>query len=468
MKKSKLLNIIPTLKKWEIRKLYQFLESPYFNQRKDVIRLLDFLLGEADKKNPNFNQASAFAFVYPDKAFSESKYYLISSYLFKLIEEFLAIRDIKSDETTLSIHLIKAYRKRNMAENFGVTFKKLKISQEKQNLRDSKYLRRSYDFELEYYDFVGSRSRAKENNIETVSNLFDAYYIAEKLKQYCMQWTHQTVFKKEYSLGLKKEILQFLANNNELFEYSAITIYYHCYMAISTGEDIYFEQLLALINKHGKEFSPEEMRAIYFIAINFCIRQLNDGDNHHEQKMFELYKDGIENGYLLINGEISSFTFKNTVSIGINANQFDWVEIFIRESTDKLAKNIRKNTANYSLAYLRYKQKNYKESMKLLASFDASDIFISLDAKLLLLRIYYELEEYDTLTSLLDSMRVYLNRKEVLGYHKDLYKNIITVTFKLLALQDYDKASKETLRKQILEIKTINTREWFLEQLEKR
>ena len=106
-----------------------------------------------------------------------------------------------------------------------------------------------YDLELEYYDYIGSRSRSTENNLQDLSNAFDLVYIAEKVKQFCYQVAHQSVFKKEYSSALHQSILTILSDENSYLEHRAIRIYFHFYQAITTGEEVYFQQLRKLMQK---------------------------------------------------------------------------------------------------------------------------------------------------------------------------------------------------------------------------
>jgi hypothetical protein len=91
---------------------------------------------------------------------------------------------------------------------------------------------------------------------------------------------------------------------------------------------------------------------------------------------------------------------------------------------------------------------------------------VQLNAKMMLLKIYYELDEVDALESLLESMRAYLNRKEVTGYYRSNYQNIIRYTRKLVRINPYDKAPKEKLRQEIQQVNPLTEREWLLRQLE--
>ena len=83
----------------------------------------------------------------------------------------------------------------------------------------------------------------------------------------------------------------------------------------------------------------------------------------------------------------------------------------------------------------------------------------------MLLKIYHETDEFKVLESLLESMRAYLQRKKVLGYHKSNYKNIIHYTKKLLKVNPYSKAQKEKLKLEIEAAKPLTEKAWLLKQL---
>jgi hypothetical protein len=86
-------------------------------------------------------------------------------------------------------------------------------------------------------------------------------------------------------------------------------------------------------------------------------------------------------------------------------------------------------------------------------------------AKTMLLKMYYEQDELDALESLLESMRTYMQRKKVIGYHKTNYKNFIRYTKKLLKVNPYNKLLVERLRKEIETTNPLTEQEWLLRQL---
>jgi len=220
-----------------------------------------------------------------------------------------------------------------------------------------------------------------------------------------------------------------------------------------------------LMQLHADKFTPSEIGDLHILAVNFCIKRMNTGGIKYVREGFELYRAGFEGGYLIENGEISRFSFYNTVIAGIKLKKFDWVEQFIEAYRPMLPANYKKSVYEYALSWLRYEQKKYPEAMRLLATFDSSDHLMNLGAKLTLLKIYYELEEFDALESLLESMRIYLQRKEIIGYHRDYYGKIIRLTKRLLRMKGSQK-EKEVFRGQVEELQVISMREWFLRQID--
>ena len=81
---------------------------------------------------------------------------------------------------------------------------------------------------------------------------------------------------------------------------------------------------------------------------------------------------------------------------------------------------------------------------------------------------YYELSEYQTLESLLESIRAYLQRKnKMLGsQHIALYKNIVRYTKKLIKVNPYNKEQVAKLRLEIEAATPLTEKAWLLKQLD--
>jgi hypothetical protein len=145
--------------------------------------------------------------------------------------------------------------------------------------------------------------------------------------------------------------------------------------------------------------------------------------------------------------------------------EFDWTSHFIDHFQAYLEKKYQENIVDYSLAKLHFEKGAYDEAMRLLVYADFNDILLQLNAKTMLIKIYFEKEEEDALESLLDSMRTYIQRKQVMGYHKSNYLNIIKFTKKILNLHPFQKEQIQKLKEEIETISPLTEKEWLLAQL---
>ncbi|MEO6037189.1 MAG: hypothetical protein ABIQ93_02170, partial [Saprospiraceae bacterium] len=121
---------------------------------------------------------------------------------------------------------------------------------------------------------------------------------------------------------------------------------------------------------------------------------------------------------------------------------------------------------NFNLSRIYFERGNYDQAQELLTQFEYDDMLLNIIAKTMLLKIYYEQDEPDAFESLLESMRIYLQRKEALDPARKLaYKNMISLMKKLMHLNPYSKVQKEKLRELTNNTNPLMERDWLLRQL---
>ena len=104
-----------------------------------------------------------------------------------------------------------------------------------------------------------------------------------------------------------------------------------------------------------------------------------------------------------------------------------------------------------------------------MSSYSNDDILFNPIAKTMLLKIYYEQDEYDAFESLLESLRIYLQRKEALdATRKTAYKNMISLMKKMLHLNIFSKAQREKFRELVVQTNPLAEREWLLKQMDRK
>lgn len=465
MKDSRLLEIFQNLDKKELRDLGKFVRSPFHNQRKDVIDLFSYLLKWT--KNPNLavSKVAVFPILFPDEPFDEKKIRYTMSFLYQAIKNFLAVKALESDAVGHQLAVVSAFRQKGLERLFGQEFRIAEKMLQQQPFRHQHFYLQNYHLQNEKYRFTMTQTRGQVAGLAEMSDAMDTFFIANKLQMNAHGVIHKAMHQSEFQPHLMEEILEHLSVKGGK-EQPAIAVYYHCLKMLTTDESLpHFQALRRLIDKSGTAFPSEELKDIYTFALNYCIKRLNAREDFFHREAFELYKKGLEQGIFINNKMMSRFDYKNIVALGLGLKEWDWVEQFIEDYQFFLEKKYRRGTHAFNLALLYYKRGDYAKAMVLLQQVGTSDVLNNLNARRMLVRIYYDLKEFEALYSLLDSFQNYIYRKKELGYHRELYLNFIKFTRKLLQIEGYTKEQVTILRQQVANTKNVAEKDWLLDQI---
>ena len=463
MHKYPLIPLLSSLNKEEIREIRKFLLSPYYNHRQDVCDLFDFLMKNVGEKGPIPTKETIFKKIYGnDNPFSDHQIRLIFSFLKKLIERYLIQKKLNEDTIAQQTILAEIYRRKNLPKHFEQTLSKAERNLEKQKIRNSDYYEQVFAIEQERYLFASSQKRTREMNLQAVSDISDLQYFSRKLRQACLSLSHQKMFKTEYDLGMLPQILDYVEERN-LLRFPAIAAYYHSYQLLAkevAAES--FNSLLDLLLKSESYFPEEEERGLYLMGINYCIRRYNQGDKAIAAENFTLSREGLEKGYLFTDGKLSHFTYRNIVSIALIRKEYDWLEKFIFDYKDSLDEAHKESTFSFSLARLKYARQDYQTALSLLQKADFSEALPSLSARMLMLKIFYELEEIDLLEAHLQAMTTFIRRKKSLGYHRDNYLNTLRFVRKRIEIASFEKQKLSKWQVEVRNTASVAEKEWLL------
>lgn len=469
MQKSVLVEIIHSLNKKEVREIHKWLQSPAHNLRQDVVALFDYLSGKSPEATDSLEKEVVWRAVFPQDDFDDARMRQVMYFLLKAIEDYLAFTELRKDEVHIQTVLLKVYRTRQLEKPFKMTLEAARKRQKESPYRNSVFLREQHVLEQELYYYLGSRKRSDEVNLQETSDALDLAYFADKLQIGCRMLAHQTVYKKAmYDLRQLENTLAYVEQQNLLKE-PAIAVYYYGFKALTEREnETHFANLERIIFENGSLFPMAELRELYLLAINYCISRINAGIESYLRKSFEFYKEGFSKGILIENNLVTRISFGNAVSNAIKIKEFAWVEEFIEKFTPYLEEKSRESTVHFNLARLYFEKKDYVKAQQLLLKFDYDDILLNLVAKTMLLKIYYEEEEYSAFESLLESMRTYLQRKDaVSANHRIVYKNLFTVMRRLIHLNPFSKTQKDKFRELVLNTNPLLEKEWLLNQLDR-
>lgn len=450
MESSPLSEILRALSPSDLKALEKFIRSPYHVTHPGVLALFENMTSGAVEK--------------PET--DPRRLYHLTNYLLEAVEKFLALRVWEQRPHERHRATLQHLRLLRLDRAGDGMFRYARKRLDADPLRGSDYHRNDYLLHLEAYYRLQQEGRAKSANPQELADAQDVAFICEKLRTGCLLLSHQAVTKRAYDKGLLDQVLQFLEGHRYL-QIPAVAAYYHGYFA-QLGEqnaDDHFVALKNILEQHAGRFPVAETHDLYLMAINFCIRRINQADERFFREIFELYQSGLRQGALLENGTLSRWTYNNIAVTALKLHEFEWVHAFLHDFAPFLPENHREGAFNFNIARYCYDTGDYRQAMQHLLRMEYDDVLQNLIAKTMLCKIYYELEEMDALENQLDSIQIYIRRKKVLGYHKDNYTAFVRFMRKLLAISPNSTAAAQKLRSEIENAPTLTEKEWFLQRV---
>ncbi|MEL6945223.1 MAG: hypothetical protein AAFO82_21435, partial [Bacteroidota bacterium] len=346
--------VLNRLSKKEIKQFEQFLASPYFNQRADLQRLLTTW---NQHRGQPLAAEELYRLIYPKRKFKLQELRLLMSYLFRLLEQFLLSQELLATEN----EQVKQLAKVRVYQRLKLPKLALKALQKNANssIQNAEFYYEQFQKLTLAYEFSSIENPSSDHQFQATADNLDIAYFALKLRQTCLSLSHQAVYQSDFKAHFLEEIIAEIIRR-ELQEIPAIGIYYYIYKTLTEEHAVdSFRQLKLLLFQHHQVFPNKEVRDIYVMTINHCIRAMNRGEMEYLEEVLEIYKQGLEQEYLLENGTLSRFTYNNIVRIALKVNDLDWASYFIHHYKNSLDRSFRTSIFNFSLASLAYARKDY-------------------------------------------------------------------------------------------------------------
>ncbi len=467
MEQSKLIVLIRTFSKEELQELYDFVHTPFFNKKPFVPDLYDLIYDES----PHFSKLEKeqlWKQIFPQKAYNDIRMRRLMADLLGVCKEYIAWRKFDQDQRTQHLYQLQYFREKQLDKHFNTSRRNIEKWQEQHPRQDIWHYYHQYRLEREIgMSIAQQRKRTADPNLQVLSNHLDAFYLINKLKACCYILNYQTLNLVEYDLPLLEEILLHL--QKKTYHHIPIIDFYYCVLQslLEKENTSYFQRLKNILVENLQLFTKEEINEMFTFARNYCIKRANQGDTAYLTELLELYQLEIENGLLLnAEGKLSPFTYKNIVTLGIRSKRYEWTQTFIEQNKAVLAKEFQDSSYAFNLARLYFQQSEFEKIIPLLNEMEYREIFIELSAKNLLMKTYYELEEFEVLHSFLDSFQMFIRRKKkTLGYHCTSYLNLIKATRQLMRLHYGKQEAVAPFKEKMTSIKEIVDKQWILEKV---
>lgn len=438
LKKSKFIILVQKCSKKELEEFKDWLYSPAHNKSEQVKTLFQFVL----KAAPTFEKVDkkeAFQAVFGHQRYNELKINNVISLLTRQLLDFLGFKNYQNSRHLAQICLMDELLQRDFDKLMLQEGQRLVKEKSKSSIQNSS----TFFDEYLYYkqldeQFLKKPKREYDENLQQKNNNLDLFYIATKLKIACDMVSRNTVIQANYQIHHFKDLMDWIENNEfQYLKYPAIGVYYQALKTIQTGKIEDYKVLKSLLAENLHIFPNTEISKVYDYALNFCIRQINQGNAAFYNEILELYKFLLENKIIFVNGYLAQWDYKNIITVGTRLGETVWTEQFILDYKKHLPPKDRENAFIYNLASFYYSTKAYKKSLQLLHEVKFTDASYHLGAKIIQLKSFYELEEDEPFYALIDAFKIYILRsKDISTYRKQANLNLIKFAKRIYKLKE--------------------------------
>lgn len=463
MGNRKIIALLSSFQPAEMRDFRDFVDSPYFNRKEELGRLLEALNETVlAREEDAVSKEEIYARLFPDAPYDDKHFRYLTSDLAKLAERFLVLQHYETDDSRREIDLLQCYVERNLEK--GYARQKRSAEQalaEAPIAQTERYHRRMLLSEIEENRFVRQLKRTYNPHVEKASRQLDQYYFAKKLHLSCAMLDRQAFIQGNYEPNLSEELLTHL-RHNDFFGQKLIAFYYTILQALQDeSNETHYRELRRLLFHPSPEIARSDLKGFFLYGINYCARKIRQGKASYVEEALDLYTEGIGQEILLENGYLSPWTFTNVVKLALRLRRYAWIEKFIQSFAEKLPEEFRQNALHYNLAELYYYTKRYDEALPHLNQVALSDLNYHLGTRVMLAKIYFEQDEEEALLSLIAAFSIFLKRNKKIS--QDLKKTYLHFCELLFEIIRSGPDRMEALRRKIEDTPLLTDRGWLLE-----
>jgi hypothetical protein len=408
---GKTIVLLKTLTKKEFKELGRFVNSPVHNRNKNLIKLYSFL----KKYYPEFlfSRKEAFNYLFPDKNHNDTKIRQLMNSLLHVTYEYFAYSYYSDKEIIKKINLINKLSEKNADKLVNEQYKIANILLKSSKIKDADYFYKNYLLETTYMSYLGTKSNLYEklvNSFKTQHENFNKYVLNMLLRLNLERLAFEP-YTRDSRLLMLDELLMHLKKVN--YVDPQINLFYKLIlMKIHPEIETYYHEFKETLHKNLNMIEFGDKVNMFISLTNYCVEKFKRGNEKFVSEAFEIYKEVLKRKlYEVYEGNhIHHLVYISVVRVALTLKEFGWAVNFILKYRNKLPPSHRMSAFHYCLACYYYEHGKLDEALVNLSKVDAIDLQYKLRVKLLILKIYYDLNEDRLISAHYDSLRHFIKR----------------------------------------------------------
>ncbi|MCB0720962.1 MAG: hypothetical protein KDC42_01555 [Ignavibacteriae bacterium] len=486
MKNTKLISLLKTFSKKEIKEFEKFLSSPYHTASAVLSPLFDELIRYYPQfDHPELTKEKLYAKLY-EGTYNDEYIRKMMSRLYASAKDFLINEELKERVTERELLLLSQFRKRNLDTQFTGLAQQLEKDVSASRLAIEEFLDLGVGLTGEQTDYYrnkeayGKTLHHAGHQVEAVAAQF-VYYLIKGL-------IAKETASRAYAGGFYPPVLEALEKNFNLEEFlrsasdestalKLMVIDHYIYLSLCDPDDMdMYEKAKAAFLLNIEDLSLQT-RHDYFKWLSSAITSQSKYAKSEEIRQrartegFKLIKLRFEHNAVFPEGK-KTLDIQNFVIIlkhSLMERDFEWADKFVEDYVPRLEPEHIDNMKEYSIALVECIRGNFEKSLEHLIKVKPTTPFIKFDVRELNLVLFYELELYEEARYLISNSQKYFENTTELAPHVKKSGMTFLKYYKMLVkyTDRHDKSEIELNYNKMRSEKLMTAKSWLTSKFDK-
>ena len=475
MLKTSLIEILRTFTKEELKKFSEFVNSPYFNKKTSVTRLLDILKEYSPEfKNENLERKLAWKKLFPDKAFNYGVMKNLIYELTKLVERFLTEEMFAEDDYKKSLYLLNSFGNRDLNKLLESEYRTIYAKTQASLHGPDKYENLAV-LKWTHYSLLDNMDKKNQENIFEIAEYTIYNFLISIFKIYNNIFADKIMHRNIKYRSLPVEILSEF-DFDSLIEsikkyserdYRIIKIYYDMFRAFRQNNNpgSYFRFKKNLTENDGllEDYERRNLFACLCTTLTYNETIKNKPEENNDIIKIMHEKNIINDD----KGVISIRDYSFGVRMAAMVKDIVFLEEFINTYTKALRPSTVENMKLYGAVYLHFAKREFSKALESVNKINFDILSFKYELKNLQLMLYYELNDFDSLFYAMDSYKHFATGNKFVSeaVRKKIFRFVNYLNLMIKLTEKPDRIKLNYLKTKV-QHDTLNSKYWLLEKID--
>ncbi len=473
MKENKVIELIKSFSPAEFKKFGDFVKSPFFNKNVHLISMYEyFSKHSADFEKLKLIYEDMFRFIYRSEKYSELKVRSLISAFVKLIEQYLIYISSSKNIIYQKTLLVNTLHQRNLIKNFRSALKETMEYQKKQFTRDEDYYYNQIYLEVEALNhFLERNTKINEDDFDKISENQNLYFILTKLNllHFMFLQMREATDSHGQRVWMMNEIIAYIESKLPAIskEHPLIYMKYLILMTMMKPEQVInFNRLKKFVTDNHDKLSGNVQAYIFKALTDYCALRCNGPDIEFKSERFKVYKIMEDKGILNKSKYITVVDFNNAIISALETGKFLWADKFFNKYKERLLPELHEAAINLAKTQIFFYKKKYDDALETLNNVSYNNHYFYLQSKKMLAKIYFEKNDYESITYIIDTTRHYLKRNSGISrINWELFSKFFVYLKRLINLDANHKEKISNAIEDLEKENNVSSKEWLMKKL---